>query len=270
MPKFIVPLLFTLLLSPVAAVAQSPDTVEVEPLFEARDLLFAGGFALGTVAMVPLDLAIAEELQDSTRQANDYLKGAAATVRFLGHPGALWISGGMYMAGVASDYRPLADIGLHATESILLAEAFTVTIKGLAGRARPYIDTEESLNFELGRGFGNDDFRSFPSGHATAPFGPAAAITTEMEHWVPGSKPIAGTVLFGGATLVAVSRGYHNEHWASDVVAGAAIGSFAGWKVVRYHHTHPHNVIDRWLLPSVAPAPTGELLVIWTIPLSQS
>lgn len=266
MPKLA--LLLLLALSPAHLTAQAPDTVEVEPLFETRDLLFAGGFALGTVAMVPLDLAIAEELQDSTRQENDYLKGAAATVRFLGHPGALWISGGLYAAGVVSDYRPLADLGLHSVESILIAEAFTVTLKGLAGRARPYVNVEEALNFEFGRGFGNDDYRSFPSGHATAAFAAAAAMTTEMEHWVPGSKLIAGTVLFGGATLVAISRGYHNEHWASDVVAGAAIGSFAGWKVVRYHHTHPNNPIDRWLLPRVAPAATGELLVMWTIPLS--
>jgi hypothetical protein len=29
---------------------------------------------------------------------------------------------------------------------------------------------------------------------------------------------------------------------------GAAIGTFAGTKVVRYHHTHPGNALDRWLL----------------------
>ena len=239
-------------------------------LFEARDLLFAGGFALGTVAMAPLDLAIAEELQGSRHQENDYLRGAAATVRVLGHPGALWISGGLYAAGIASDYRPLADLGLHSVESILLAEAFTVTLKGIAGRARPHLDEDESLDFGFGRGFGNDDYRSFPSGHATAAFAAAAAMTTEMEHWAPASKLMVGSVLFGGATLVAISRTYHNEHWASDVVAGAAIGSFAGWKVVRYHHTHPDNLIDRWLLPKVVPAATGELLVMWTIPLSQN
>ena len=41
---------------------------------------------------------------------------------------------------------------------------------------------------------------------------------------------------------------YNNKHWASDVMMGAAIGTFAGSKVVRYHHSHPKNRIDRWLL----------------------
>ena len=41
---------------------------------------------------------------------------------------------------------------------------------------------------------------------------------------------------------------YNNRHWASDVIMGAAIGTFAGTKVVRYHRTHPGNGIDRTLL----------------------
>jgi hypothetical protein len=41
---------------------------------------------------------------------------------------------------------------------------------------------------------------------------------------------------------------YNNKHWASDVITGALIGSFAGRKIVRYHHSHPGNRIDKWLL----------------------
>jgi hypothetical protein len=43
--------------------------------------------------------------------------------------------------------------------------------------------------------------------------------------------------MYGGAALVGLSRMYNNRHWASDVITGAAIGTFAGTKVVRYHHT---------------------------------
>jgi membrane-associated phospholipid phosphatase len=48
--------------------------------------------------------------------------------------------------------------------------------------------------------------------------------------------------------MVGLSRMYNNRHWASDVIMGAAIGTFAGTKVVRYHRTHPTNQLDRWLL----------------------
>jgi hypothetical protein len=32
------------------------------------------------------------------------------------------------------------------------------------------------------------------------------------------------------------------------LMIGGLIGTFAGLKVVKYHHTHPNNRIDRWLL----------------------
>jgi hypothetical protein len=62
--------------------------------------------------------------------------------------------------------------------------------------------------------------------------------------------------MYGGATLVGLSRMYHNKHWASDVALGAAIGTFSGLKVVRYSHTHPDNKVDRVMLHAVI-APDG-------------
>jgi hypothetical protein len=55
---------------------------------------------------------------------------------------------------------------------------------------------------------------------------------------------------------------YNNQHWASDVAVGAAIGTFFGLKVVRYHHSHPDNRIDRWLL-SATLVPKGASGYAW-------
>ena len=77
-------------------------------------------------------------------------------------------------------------------------------------------------------------------------------------------------VMYGGATLVGLSRMYHNKHWASDVVLGAGIGTFSGLKVVRYSHSHPDNFIDRVILKtSIAPDGHGGGLVAWALPLPQ-
>ena len=60
---------------------------------------------------------------------------------------------------------------------------------------------------------------------------------------------------------------YHNQHWASDVVLGAGIGTLAGLKVVRYSHLHPDNYFDRLLLhTAVGPAPGGGASISWSAP----
>src|SRR5438128_1542792 len=57
-----------------------------------------------------------------------------------------------------------------------------------------------------------------------------------------------GSGFYGGAGLVGASRIYNNMDWASDVVAGAAIGTIIGLRVVKYTHSHPDNRIDTKLI----------------------
>ena len=72
--------------------------------------------------------------------------------------------------------------------------------------------------------------------------------------------------MYGGATLVGLSRLYTNDHWASDIVAAAAIGVFTGRKLVQWRHSRSRHGVDHWLLPEAAvPTATGELLVVWSV-----
>ena len=121
-------------------------------------------------------------------------------------------------------------------------------LKWTAGRARPYNDVEKPHDFSFGRGTRADDYRSFPSGHSTAGFAAAAAVVSETSRWWPKSTWYIGPAMYGGAALIGLSRMYNNKHWGSDVWMGAAIGTFAGRKIVEYHHSHPNNRIDKWLL----------------------
>ena len=97
-------------------------------------------------------------------------------------------------------------------------------------------------------------------------FAAASAVTSETTLWWPRSTWIIGPMMYGGATLVGLSRMYHNKHWASDVALGALIGTFAGRKVVVAAHDNPNNFIDRILLgTSVRPSRYGTVDVGWVI-----
>jgi membrane-associated phospholipid phosphatase len=72
--------------------------------------------------------------------------------------------------------------------------------------------------------------------------------------------------MYGAATLTGVSRMYNNQHWASDVIAGAAIGTLTGIKVFRYQHSHPDNWLDRKLLRAgISVSNTGMLVPIVSV-----
>jgi hypothetical protein len=60
---------------------------------------------------------------------------------------------------------------------------------------------------------------------------------------------------------------YHNKHWASDVMLGAAIGTFSGIKVVQYTHSHPRNRLDRLMLGTrISPMSRGGVAISWSLP----
>jgi membrane-associated phospholipid phosphatase len=158
----------------------------------------------------------------------------------------------MYAVGRVSHSDRLAELGLRGTEALIVGGGLADVLKYSFGRARPFVDTvsPNPNDWELLRGLRRGDpYRSFPSGHTVAAFAAAAAVSAETSRWWPQATYYAiGPALYAGAVAVGASRMYENRHWASDVIMGAAIGTFAGTKVVRYHRTHPTNQLDRWLL----------------------
>ena len=249
-----------------AAGAQVQDTITGKsPFFTSRDALILAGFTVGTIAIAPLDAHLAAVLQKPGAQENRLLGTSATAFKLLGVPGTVVIGAGLYLIGRADGQLRLQDLGLHSVEAVLLSTATSFGIKMLAGRARPYVDAGNPHNFQVARGFSGDDFQSFPSGHTTAAFAFASVLSRETQMWWPHSRWYIGTAAYAGATLVGVSRLYNNMHWASDVLGGAAIGTVFGLKVVKYHHSHPGNRIDRALLKGnriAAPTPIP-LVTLW-------
>jgi membrane-associated phospholipid phosphatase len=266
--------LYVAMFAAAPAFGQTTETPQAQPdsatirkhkkLFNHRDLIMAGAFTGATLVLTPLDKSLAHELQDSSVQANRFLKNASKGVELIASPGAYYIGGAMYIVGRVAHLPRVADLGWHGTEAVIMGELTSYAIKGMVGRARPFVSVDDPDDFSFGRGFGRQQWRSFPSGHSTTAFAAAAAVTDETTLWWPKSTWIVGPLMYGGASMVAVSRMYHNRHWASDVAVGAMIGTFSGKKVVLASHSSPHNVIDRVMLSGyVAPTEFGTVNLGW-------
>jgi membrane-associated phospholipid phosphatase len=245
---------------PAVAAAQV-DTTRSRPLFTWQDGVLGAGFVVAAVAIAPLDRQVANNLQKPKNQRSTVAERAAHGFNIVAVPGAYIIGGTLYVVGRAVGDRNMADLGLHGTEALLIGSALGGVLKGVLGRERPYVtpDNRNPRNFQLLRGFtGGDRYRAFPSGHTLAAFAAASAVTAESGKWAPDYQWAIGAAMYSGAALVGLTRMYDDRHWASDVIIGAAIGTFAGNKVVRYHHDNPDTRIDRWLLNfTLSPAAGG-------------
>jgi membrane-associated phospholipid phosphatase len=227
-----------------------------------------GGAAVAAVALMRVDERVARWSQRRAVQGAPGLRPAAAAFRVLGDPGVLAAGGVTYAIGLARRDRAVADVGLHTTGAIVAAGVVTGVIKAAAGRARPYVTGDSnahSFGFARGLRRGNA-YQAFPSGHATAAFAFAAALSGEGRHRWARANRVSEPLAYTAASLVALSRVYHDRHWASDAVMGSAIGLVTGRALVRYQHARSANALDGRLLPRrTARAAVAPAAVSWSI-----
>lgn len=262
-------LLLVLSVPSLGAQAAPKDTAASGPLFMRSSAWIAGGTVVGTAALMFADPAITEEFRDPGPQGSRFLQDAARDFDWIGDPGTVILAAAMYGSGRLTHHPVLAELGLRSAEALAISGAVTQLIKGLAGRDRPYLNESDADNFRLGAGFGGGGHTSFPSGHATAAFAVASVIASESSFRWPHASHFVQPMVYGLATSVALARVYGAHHWASDVVAGAGIGTLTGLSVVRYHRMHPHSRLDRWLLgarllPTAGNGSLGMLISIET------
>jgi membrane-associated phospholipid phosphatase len=93
------------------------------------------------------------------------------------------------------------------------------------GRERPGAAGETDA-FEP-MSFGATD-NSFPSGHTSQAFALAAALAAHTHN------RLLRVAAYGGAAMVGVARVAADRHFASDVVAGAILGTLVGHAIT--HH----------------------------------
>jgi len=256
--------LLTALLAAQTLGAQTVDsTAHGDKTFLTRRDLGIAGVALGATAFLSIwDPNIAKASQDSDFQnqslhqlALDISKVNETTLTLAGI--ATW--------GVARLVKSpdVADVALHATESVVLASVASQLIRGPLGRARPnYAGDTAQYSFHFMKGFSAFKYRAFPSIHTSSSMAVATVITVELHRRKQTITPIVAPVLFSAAILPGLSRIQLNQHWASDILAGAFMGVFVGYKVTTYSHDHPDNWFDRKLLHvTVSQGPDGRFQV---------
>jgi capsule assembly protein Wzi/PAP2 superfamily protein len=124
------------------------------------------------------------------------------------------------------------ETGQLAAEAALNSLIVSESLKYSFGRQRPLDDQGRGEFFKSGA--------SFPSEHVAA----AWSIASIIAHEYPG--PLTKLLAYGAAGLVSYSRVKANQHFPSDVLAGALIGEFSAYTVYRRHHD-PELGGDNWV-----------------------
>jgi hypothetical protein len=177
-----------------------------------------------SLAVLGTALVIDRPLQDEMRRHHGDHAFITQTERF-GSQYAAGVVGGFYLAGALADdetSKQVAQDGIAA--SLIASGIITPTIKLIAGRSRPRAN-QGAYKFTPF----SDANSSFPSGHTTEAFALAAVVADHYEEsWVSATA-------YSIAGLVGLARSYHHAHFASDVLAGAMIGTLVGRQVVAHN-----------------------------------
>ena len=245
----IAPLVCAAILSASSLRAQSDASSVSKTVFRPGDAVWFGAFALGSVGLTRFDSRIAHWFRDSAQQKNATMNALANNLTKIQET-RLTI-GGLLVYGIGQLLRsePTADIGLHVAEAVFTASVASQVIRGPLGRTRPTVSgLDNPYDFQFFRGFSDFDARAFPSIHASSGFAAATVLVAETSR----RNPRANWVVAPIATVLAASpcyaRMYLGQHWASDILMGGFMGTFAGLRVVSYSHDHPDNRVDRFFL----------------------
>ena len=199
-------------------------TVTAPAHFDHSDWIKAGAVAGGALALYSLDSEIRDMFQrnrgGTTNSIEDVFKSAGRLETAV--PAFVLL----YAGGRIFDNAKLQKTALVSLESFFISGLIFEGVKFATHRDRP---SENASPYKWhGPGF-YGAHQSFPSGDAATAF----ALLTPVAHYY-GDTPAIAPLAYGTAALAALGRVNHNEHWASDIFVGSALGYFTAKAVIKY------------------------------------
>lgn len=184
---------------------------------------------LGVAAAFAVSYLYDEDIRDHLAGMHTRtLNGFADFGSFIGNPFLhIGVAVAVYSAGAIADAPRYLTLGEQLGESLLFADGTTFILKEAVGRGRPNGTLMGNSRYKPFSFASNYD--SLPSMHTASSFAVAGVLASRTE-----SLPVK-ILCYTTASFVAFSRLYQQEHWTSDLVLGAAIGTLAGNTVMRYH-----------------------------------
>ena len=194
------------------------------------------------------DIAMQRAVRDSSTQAAPVLRSVARAANWWGGTGVVLFAAVLWLGARAFKRRTVARVGLRGAEALAVASAVSAIIKGLAGRARPFVTPGEPWHWEFNRGWVEAQFFSMPSGHTTATTAFAVAVTIATIEWKPARRLALAGPLLVSALVVAFARMYADQHWLSDVIVAEILGAVTSLILARVHAKAQHPGYARVML----------------------
>src|SRR5271157_2188041 len=136
---------------------------------------------------------------------------------------AITIGGGTYLYGLGFANPWWRETGREVLTALAISGAFGEILKIGIGRYRPYADKGPGTFNPLSI---NDESASFPSGHTLTAFTVSSVLAKRIDN------PYVSCGLYMMAFLTGTERIYSNNHWFSDVIMGAILGTVIGRSIV--------------------------------------
>jgi PAP2 superfamily len=183
--------------------------------WSADQWLQFGGSVILVGVLVPTDEVLNIPFENWTTSAAETFGEAGDVVG--GAPFQFGLTGAALGVGLITKNKKWQNFALDNLQAQIFTGGLTWVVKELTHRARP--ETGEG-NFAWYGPFHGQENKSFFSGHTSLSFS-----TATMIYLYTGRKWWVGALSYGTAAAVGISRMQQQKHWASDVVAGALIGT---------------------------------------------